>query len=570
MPVINIGGIVHLEHVSVDNAHGNGIDVVASAGDGTDANGFTLKDFSVSNTSGHGVRIRGADTNAGRTVGGNFLNNGGSAIADFSFLGNSHQAHQSAVCGGPPYQSTDPNSKISWLGNYTEGGQPPNRIKHGQVFGFLGADNFSADSNSLKTGTTNSAYAATITKKVAPWGWDPVSFTAFRYNGPSESSAIYYDPTTIVLNLNDYLVPNYDHPSSPASTGAGYLYRLTTCASGTTAPLTATQPTWPTTVGSTVNDGVGNIYTCVGRQELVISLGKPANLATPNTDMILDWAASDTTTHSNFQSNVIEGWDGFTLGGVPGNACLLFPNAKGKRLDGSTAATGFACVYNGLELGRGNALGRAWLFDSAAGWPTSTSGEVARVRWWTTGVSSLGYMGAVLVTSSGGGDTWRLFGKTVKADASGNALEEDFTAPDLKATGGTDVDTGNSLGDDNGRRFAKTGIASASDVIFHSYTPPDGAVVDVVAAFTVKQTAGTGNPKGGKFRTTIAVRRAGSAITVLDAATTSVGSANELAPTITVDTTTNAPRIDFIINTGDAAKTFSVWGTRYTLGGPTA
>jgi pectate lyase-like protein len=119
-----------IEDCYVSGFSGNGIEINASTSytPKTNANNWEIHNCRIDKNGGHGVHVKGADTNAGRAFGVDSSNNGGWGFYDESFLGNTYIGCHAQANGLGGYSATNPNARSVFVGCYTEGGQPPNVI----------------------------------------------------------------------------------------------------------------------------------------------------------------------------------------------------------------------------------------------------------------------------------------------------------------------------------------------------------------------------------------------------------------------------------------------------------
>lgn len=125
-------GRAKIENVRISHFKENGVNIVASAGVGGsgegNANCWRADTVCVTNCGGHGFFADGADANAGTAVSLDCRANGGWAIYDSSFLGNTYIGCHASSNGLGPYKSDNANARNVFLGCYSEGGQPASDV----------------------------------------------------------------------------------------------------------------------------------------------------------------------------------------------------------------------------------------------------------------------------------------------------------------------------------------------------------------------------------------------------------------------------------------------------------
>ena len=113
-----------LFNVTINAFGGNGVNIVADVGSGSNSNVWYMERVYVVNNEGHGVYLQAGDSNAGTGISINAIGNGGWGIYDNSFLGNTwigcHTATNTLGC----YKAEDPNARSIFIGCYQEGDQP--------------------------------------------------------------------------------------------------------------------------------------------------------------------------------------------------------------------------------------------------------------------------------------------------------------------------------------------------------------------------------------------------------------------------------------------------------------
>lgn len=113
-----------LFNVTINAFGGNGVNIVADVGSGSNANVWYMERVYVTNNVGNGVFLQAGDSNAGTGIAINAIGNGGWGIRDDSFLGNTwigvHTASNTLGC----FKATDPNARSVFIGCYQEGDQP--------------------------------------------------------------------------------------------------------------------------------------------------------------------------------------------------------------------------------------------------------------------------------------------------------------------------------------------------------------------------------------------------------------------------------------------------------------
>lgn len=121
---IEMLGRGELRNLWITNFGGNGISIVASSGDGNNANNWRIQNCASVENKGHGLYVDGADSNAGIALSLDCSSNLGYGIYDSSFLGNTYVGcHTDANITGS-YKADDSNARCLFLGCYVEGGQP--------------------------------------------------------------------------------------------------------------------------------------------------------------------------------------------------------------------------------------------------------------------------------------------------------------------------------------------------------------------------------------------------------------------------------------------------------------
>lgn len=465
------------------------------------------------NTANKCVEVIGGDANVGVCRECIFSQYGNAATDDQSFLGCSFYDNNYTTGGtyGRRYSARRVvlNGQSKFSGNYTEGGSAPHWIREPSTF------------ESAK-GSPSFKFGVPLTQT---WGSAPTPFSVFA--GPLghqwavglkvvAGSHVYPDPA----NGKNYVVD-----STPANA---------------VITLTLPQPafTGHTATNDTFIDGQGVHWRCTGTSTSQTFYGNDTN---PAVNISVLWS-DHSVSFDIFQNNCpFDDFVGVTAN-TQNNQCTLAQ-------DQTTLHwwLGLVPISVGFTFPQ-----KSWWWDQAI--PVSGT-WAAGSRVWNDGT----------IVSQSETDYWY----TAAGGSPGTWTEVPTTlAASQHATGGVDPGDSTPLPDDFYLRWAHT-VTSATAVTINSYTPPDGSVVDIAWDFVVKQTAGAGNPKGGKFRATVSVRRAGAALTVEDAAVVVPGSSNEIAVTVIVDLTA-PPAINLTLNSADATKTFVCGGDRQVIGVPTS
>jgi len=127
---ITLLGVATLENLLVTHWSDHGIAVLASSGDGNNANVFKILNCTAGSCGtglageGHGFYFNGADSNAGIVSSCLATSNTGIGFYDSSFLGNTFIACETDGNVLGSYKCDDPNARTAFLNCYVEGGQP--------------------------------------------------------------------------------------------------------------------------------------------------------------------------------------------------------------------------------------------------------------------------------------------------------------------------------------------------------------------------------------------------------------------------------------------------------------
>lgn len=123
-----------IENVIVSGFGGHGILIRASGGSGGategNANNWQVNTVRLSGNGGSGLRVEGADANAGLGSAIDASLNKGWGIDDASFLGNTYVACHCEGNGAGAYRSSGRNARSQLLGCYSESGQPTSQLTH--------------------------------------------------------------------------------------------------------------------------------------------------------------------------------------------------------------------------------------------------------------------------------------------------------------------------------------------------------------------------------------------------------------------------------------------------------
>lgn len=131
----------HLRHVLIQYFQGNGIEINSAGGI---ANNWYLDGTIGDTCGGHGLHVRGNDTNAGTSVACSFSENGLWGVFDESFLGpntyvGTHtEGNNTRIAGAGAYKGGDNLSQALFLGCYAEKGQDDDRVWSGSRIGPMG------------------------------------------------------------------------------------------------------------------------------------------------------------------------------------------------------------------------------------------------------------------------------------------------------------------------------------------------------------------------------------------------------------------------------------------------
>jgi hypothetical protein len=503
---------MHLEQ------HEDGIQYLG--GGGAPADGWYGYRCSIINTANNAVYCVGADSNVGVFDQLNISGWGNCAIRADSFLGS---RYNDAIITGGVYsgryscRATGVNGAQTFDGIYTEGGSPPHWLRNPSVFinakGSPSFKNGVAEVPTWSGFTTNTPFALTSGPMGHPW--QALHFYQVGdnvYPTPSNTKAYKVTATT-------------GDATSGASQPAGF------------AATTTTGATFTETTGS------GSVtYQCSGPDTATITSGNDIFPQIASTIKYADVALDFNPWMDNVPS---DGFIGCTFN-EQANQCFFSLEVSTLRL-----WLGLLPVYFGYGAAR-----KLWDWQAAAAIP-AIAHAVGDIVWNSSAAPGTG--AAEYCTTAANPGTFSHAAKVYTDD------EEQFKARQLRRTGGTDVVDGTALPEAIApRRLART-VINAGTVVLDEVTIPDGSVCTVKYKYWVKQIAGTGNPKGAVGKATIAARRAGTVLTIEDAAVVTPGSANELSNAFSFDTS-SPPDIAFKFAAGDATKTFLI-GAECTVSG---
>jgi hypothetical protein len=113
-----------IEHCTIRGFGGNGIDITADVGVGSNSNCFYLSHLVIYSNAGHGVYCSGGDANAGIGTAINAIANGGYGIRDDGFLGNTWIGCHTSTNTTGAYYLVGGGSRAVLLGCYSESDQP--------------------------------------------------------------------------------------------------------------------------------------------------------------------------------------------------------------------------------------------------------------------------------------------------------------------------------------------------------------------------------------------------------------------------------------------------------------
>ncbi len=179
-PGILIKARCTLRNVCVTTAPGHGVAVVASTGDGDNANLARLENVRADSSLGHGFFFDGADSNAVLATACDADSNVGDGFCDSSFLGIYLVGCHSAANGGTSYNlGIDVNADSQAIACYVEGGQDPVIAKNKALWlGPFPPGGFSDDSNAPFI-TASRANSISFENQASPGG-NVVQFRAGR------------------------------------------------------------------------------------------------------------------------------------------------------------------------------------------------------------------------------------------------------------------------------------------------------------------------------------------------------------------------------------------------------
>jgi hypothetical protein len=541
---IQCNGSSLIDTVNVIGAPGDAIFI--NAGQGTAGDLWLVRDCNLSHSARNGISIQGGDANIGEFSGNQILGHGDTGIDDNSFLGCSFYGgqladEQNGHPGNYSIRVKQTTSGSTYDSVYIEGGYAPAFFRGGEIRGQKGIWNFYPDSGFVgsqsvsDSGGRHTPRAFSAGPKGQPW--------AVTRNNASRKTY-----------LNDFVLP---------SAGSSLRMQVTSVSYPGARKAAVTEPTWPTIAGNTVTES----STLVATASTMTGNGVPVvvTTATPhgfdNGDQVTGSGTVGNTAANTTAKIINLSPVTFQLAGVTGNGTWV-SGGTFTRTDSITyqaQPTGNSNITIGNDADPAQAYNITW--SDCPGGPGNTTAFGLRANTPVTGEMGWTFGGnpgnCPIAAGFVGGIPYARFLYQVRVN------------DEILGTGGADNTSGTNTTkpDDSTKRWAGT-ATSATAVTVNTYTPPDGSVVDIVWDFVVKQTAGTGNPKGAKFRVSYSVRRAGSVLTVLDAASITAGSANEITPTIAVDIS-GAPAINLTFNAADATKTFVLGGIREVLGVPT-
>jgi hypothetical protein len=223
---------VVVAQVRVANVYGSGIYVRGASGEATNANRVKIERVNITTCQGHGIVFSGGDGNAGYILGADVVNCAGDGYLDASFLGNTWIGCHVSGCLGRAYVSRDEGTCFAvFIGCYAEAGlNRPVMVKRPTVWvgGDVGASFDMANSTGLILANTE-----LVTPHLVKFGAD----------GPI------WAPNVAKRARKDYVLP-----TGPNENGFAYLAVATTTEFAADRRTGLTEPTWPTTVGATVQD----------------------------------------------------------------------------------------------------------------------------------------------------------------------------------------------------------------------------------------------------------------------------------------------------------------------------
>jgi hypothetical protein len=113
-----------IERIGIVFCVGHGVSIEATAGAGTNANNWMITGGRINNCAGHGIHVKGEDTNAGVCSGVDCSANGGAGFYDASFLGNTYVGCHVADNKQASYYSASVVAANTFVGCYSESGAP--------------------------------------------------------------------------------------------------------------------------------------------------------------------------------------------------------------------------------------------------------------------------------------------------------------------------------------------------------------------------------------------------------------------------------------------------------------
>ncbi len=148
------------ENVTVTGFGGDGFGIIASTGDGNNANQWSLSGCFASDNAGHGFYTRGADANAGTAINCTSFQNAGTGFYEDSFLGNTYIGCTAEANTG--YGFLLPvgavSNRSSFFGCYSESGQVNSINGCGFWVGGIQGDEVYGTGTILRNEFSNSLY----------------------------------------------------------------------------------------------------------------------------------------------------------------------------------------------------------------------------------------------------------------------------------------------------------------------------------------------------------------------------------------------------------------------------